>query len=136
MAVILVSSFTRVVINNYLRLIRKRKVDLGLFSLSLAVKDISKSKAFYEALGFKAMPSCGSVEDKWLMMKNGTTMIGLFEGMFEDNIMTFNPDDVRALQGNLVAQGIGLEVPVKGDSGPGHLIVKDPDGNAIMFDQF
>jgi catechol 2,3-dioxygenase-like lactoylglutathione lyase family enzyme len=111
-------------------------VDLGLFSLSLTVKDISKSKAFYEALGFEAMPSCGSVEDKWLMMKNGTTMIGLFEGMFEDNIMTFNPDDVRALQGNLVAQGIGLEVPVKGDSGPGHLIVKDPDGNAIMFDQF
>ena len=111
-------------------------MDLGLFSLSLAVKDISKSKVFYEALGFKAMPSCGSVEDKWLMMKNGTTMIGLFEGMFEDNIMTFNPDDVRALQGNLVEQGIGLEVPVKGDSGPGHLIVKDPDGNAIMFDQF
>tara|TARA_A200000113_G_C8779029_1_gene326924 strand:- start:433 stop:843 length:411 start_codon:yes stop_codon:yes gene_type:complete len=136
MAVILVSSFTRVVINNYLRLIRKRKVDLGLFSLSLAVKDISKSKAFYEALGFKAMPSCGSVEDKWLMMKNGTTMIGLFEGMFEDNIMTFNPDDVRALQADLVEQGIALEVPVKGDSGPGHLIVKDPDGNAIMFDQF
>ena len=111
-------------------------MDLGLFSLSLAVKDISKSKAFYEALGFKAMPSCGSVEDKWLMMKNGTTMIGLFEGMFEDNIMTFNPDDVRALQADLVEQGIALEVPVKGDSGPGHLIVKDPDGNAIMFVQF
>ena len=70
MAVILVSSFTRVVINHYLRLIRKRKVDLGLFSLSLAVKDISKSKAFYEALRFKAMPSCGSVEDKWLILSH------------------------------------------------------------------
>ncbi|CAI4155381.1 conserved hypothetical protein [Alteromonas macleodii] len=111
-------------------------MELGLFSLSLTVKDISKSKTFYEALGFEAMPSCGSVEDKWLMMKNGTTMIGLFEGMFEDNIMTFNPNDVRALQANLVEQGIALDVPVKGDSGPGHLIVKDPDGNAIMFDQF
>jgi catechol 2,3-dioxygenase-like lactoylglutathione lyase family enzyme len=111
-------------------------VSLGLFSLSLSVKDIVKSKAFYEALGFEAMPSCGSIEDKWLMMKSGNTMIGLFEGMFEDNIMTFNPDDVRALQAKFVEQDIAIEVPVKGDSGPGHLIVKDPDGNAIMFDQF
>ena len=119
-----------------LRNLRENKVELGLFSLSLTVKDISKSKTFYEALGFEAMPSCGSVEDKWLMMKNGTTMIGLFEGMFEDNIMPIKPSDVRALQANLVEQGIALDVPVKGDSGPGHLIVKDPDGNAIMFDQF
>ena len=111
-------------------------MELGLFSLSLTVKDINKSKAFYEALGFEAMPSCGSVEDKWLMMKNGNTMIGLFEDMFEDNIMTFNPSDVRTLQASLVEQDIALDVPVKGDSGPGHFIVKDPDGNAIMFDQF
>nr|WP_272492321.1 MULTISPECIES: VOC family protein [unclassified Alteromonas] len=129
-------SFTRVVSEQFSKIIREHAVELGLFSLSLTVKDISKSKAFYEALGFDAMPSCGSVEDKWLMMKNGTTMIGLFEGMFEDNIMTFNPSDVRALQASLVEQGIALDVPVKSDSGPGHLIVKDPDGNAIMFDQF
>jgi predicted lactoylglutathione lyase len=94
------------------------------------------SKAFYEALGFEAMPSCGSIEDKWLIMKNGQTMIGLFEGMFEDNILTFNPSNVRAVQDRLVDNGVSIDVPVKGNSGPGHLIVKDPDGNAIMFDQF
>jgi predicted lactoylglutathione lyase len=111
-------------------------VELGLFSLSLSVSDIKVSKAFYEALGFEAMPSCGSIEDKWLIMKNGQTMIGLFEGMFEDNILTFNPSDVRAVQDRLIDSGISIDVPVKGNSGPGHLIVKDPDGNAIMFDQF
>lgn len=63
---------------------------LGQFSLSLAVKDIEKSKAFYEALGFSAMTECGSVEDKWLIMKHGNVMIGLFEGMFDENIITFN----------------------------------------------
>jgi predicted lactoylglutathione lyase len=111
-------------------------VELGLFSLSLSVSDIKVSKAFYEALGFEAMPSCGSIEDKWLIMKNGQTMIGLFEGMFEDNILTFNPSDVRAVQDRLIDNGVSIDVPVKGNSGPGHLIVKDPDGNAIMFDQF
>ncbi|WP_338518554.1 VOC family protein [Alteromonas gracilis] len=111
-------------------------MELGLFSLSLSVSDIKVSKAFYEALGFEAMPSCGSIEDKWLIMKNGQTMIGLFEGMFEDNILTFNPSDVRAVQDRLIDNGVSIDVPVKGNSGPGHLIVKDPDGNAIMFDQF
>ena len=111
-------------------------MELGLFSLSLSVSDIKVSKAFYEALGFEAMPSCGSIEDKWLIMKNGQTMIGLFEGMFEDNILTFNPSNVRAVQDRLVDNGVSIDVPVKGNSGPGHLIVKDPDGNAIMFDQF
>ena len=111
-------------------------MELGLFSLSLSVSDIKVSKAFYEALGFEAMPSCGSIEDKWIIMKNGQTMIGLFEGMFEDNILTFNPSDVRAVQDRLVDNGVSIDVPVKGNSGPGHLIVKDPDGNAIMFDQF
>ena len=63
----------------------------GLFSLSLAVSDIAISKAFYETLGFEAMPSCGSVEEKWVIMKSGQTMIGLFEGMFEGNILTLSP---------------------------------------------
>lgn len=111
-------------------------MELGLFSLSLSVKDIALSKGFYETLGFEAMPSCGSIEEKWVIMKNGQTMIGLFEGMFEDNILTFNPSDVRAIETSLKEQGVNIDVPVKGDSGPGHLMVKDPDGNTIMFDQF
>ncbi|GFD89996.1 hypothetical protein KUL152_22220 [Tenacibaculum sp. KUL152] len=111
-------------------------MELGMFSLSLSVSNIEESKTFYEALGFSAMPSCGSVEEKWLIMQNGQTMIGLFEGMFEDNILTFNPSDVRAVQDHLLDKGISIDVPVKGNSGPGHLVVKDPDGNAIMFDQF
>ncbi|WP_414828290.1 VOC family protein [Alteromonas sp. H39] len=109
---------------------------LGQFSLSLAVTDIRKSKSFYEALGFSAMTECGSVEDKWLIMKHGDVMIGLFEGMFDENILTFNPPDVRAVEASLKAQGIEIDVPVKGDSGPGHCVLKDPDGNQIMFDQF
>lgn len=111
-------------------------MDLGLFSLSLAVKNIEVSKEFYEALGFEAMTSCGSIEEKWLIMKNGQTMIGLFEGMFEENILTFNPSDVRSVQEKLAAHGVNIDVPVKGDNGPGHCIVKDPDGNTLMFDQF
>jgi len=111
-------------------------MQLGLFSLSLAVKDIVKSKQFYENLGFSAMPSCGSIEDKWLIMKNGQTMIGLFEGMFNDNILTFNPTDVRAIEAHLKQNGIEIDTEVQGDSGPGHCIIKDPDGNLIMLDQF
>lgn len=111
-------------------------MELGMFSLSLAVKDIEASKAFYEGIGFNLLENCGSVEDKWLIMKNGTTMIGLFEGMFEDNILTFNPTDVRAIEAHLASQGVEITVPVKGDSGPGHCMVKDPDGNVLMFDQF
>ncbi|GEA10734.1 VOC family protein [Alteromonas sp. KUL49] len=111
-------------------------MELGLFSLSLAVRDIVESKKFYETLGFNAMPSCGSVEEKWVIMKHGQTMIGLFEGMFEDNILTFNPSDVRAVEAHLKDNGIEIEVPVKGESGSGHCIVKDPDGNTIMLDQF
>lgn len=111
-------------------------MELGLFSLSLAVSDIAKSKQFYETLGFEAMPSCGSIEDKWVIMKNGPTMIGLFEGMFEDNILTFNPSDVREVEARLRDSGVEIEVAVKGASGAGHCIVKDPDGNTIMFDQF
>jgi catechol 2,3-dioxygenase-like lactoylglutathione lyase family enzyme len=111
-------------------------VQPGLFSLSLAVSDIANSKTFYETLGFEAMPSCGSVEEKWVIMKSGQTMIGLFEGMFEGNILTFNPTDVRELEQRLMDKGIDIDVPVKGEEGPGHCVVKDPDGNTIMFDQF
>jgi len=108
----------------------------GQFSLSLAVKDISQSKAFYEVLGFSALENCGSVEDKWLIMQCGTAVIGLFEGMFEHNIITFNPDDVRAVEQHLKDSNVAISTEVKGESGPGHCVLHDPDGNQIMFDQF
>lgn len=111
-------------------------MELGSFSVSLAVKDIKKSRQFYEVLGFTAMPACGSEAEKWLIMEKGGTVIGLFEGMFDDNILTFNPKDVRGIEAHLKQQGIALEREVEGDSGPGHCVLKDPDGNLIMFDQF
>ena len=110
-------------------------MELGTFSVSLAVKNIVKSKQFYEVLGFKALPSCGSVEEKWLIMEKAGTVIGLFEGMFEDNILTFNPKDVRAVQAQLKQNGFAIDTEVQSDSGPGHCIVRDPDGNLVMFDQ-
>ncbi|GAA0858737.1 VOC family protein [Aliiglaciecola litoralis] len=110
-------------------------MDLGQFSVSLAVKDIVESKKFYESLGFEAHPECGSIEDKWLILQLGTTVIGLFQDMFEDNILTFNPLDVRTVEAKLKEQGIDIQTPTSGDSGPAHCIVKDPDGNVIMFDQ-
>ncbi len=110
-------------------------MELGQFSVSLAVKNIQKSKAFYEALGFSCLEGCGSIADKWLILQNGTTVIGLFEGMFDNNILTFNPQDVRAIEAELKANGLEMSVAVEGDSGPGHCVLSDPDGNQIMFDQ-
>jgi len=111
-------------------------MELGQFSVSLAVKDITQSKTFYETLGFKAHPECGSIEDKWLILQKDTTVIGLFEGMFESNILTFNPTDVRTIEKHLIDHGMAIKTPTKGESGPTHCVLKDPDGNAIMFDQF
>lgn len=119
---------------------------LGAFSISLTVKDIKASQEFYEKLGFDAM---GGVPDQnWLIMKNGDTVIGLFQGMFESNIMTFNPgwdqaaqpidefDDVRDIQKSLKEAGIALDSEAdEASEGPAHFILKDPDGNVIMFDQ-
>jgi predicted lactoylglutathione lyase len=110
-------------------------MELGQFSVSLNVKDISASSTFYQVLGFEALEGCGSVEDKWLIMQNGTTTIGLFEGMFEHNILTFNPTDARAIERKLVQNGITLDSQTKGNTGPTHLMLKDPDGNVLMFDQ-
>lgn len=119
---------------------------LGAFSISLAVKDIHRSKAFYEALGFQ--PMGGDIEQKWLILKNGQAIVGLFEGMFENNILTFNPgwdqnaqtvdpfDDVRSIQARL--QSAGLELTLTTDpqgQGPAHITLTDPDGNAILIDQ-
>ena len=110
-------------------------MNLGQFSISLTVKDIVKSKAFYEDLGFKTHEECGGIEEKWLILQKDTTVIGLFQDMFDKNIMTFNPENVREIQAHLQAKGHALDVLAEGDSGPAHCILKDPDGNTIMFDQ-
>jgi catechol 2,3-dioxygenase-like lactoylglutathione lyase family enzyme len=119
---------------------------LGAFSISLAVKDIQKSKEFYENLGFSAMG--GNIDHKWLILKNEKSIIGLFEGMFDKNIITFNPgwdenaqniaefDDVRTIQKHLKACGINLTAEAdESSTGPAHITLTDPDGNNILIDQ-
>ena len=121
-------------------------MELGNFSVSLAVKDIRASKAFYEKLDFQEVG--GDLEQNWIILQNGTTTIGLFQGMFESNIMTFNPgwtkdqetlddfQDVRDLQ--RVCKERGLTLLTEADEttdGPAHFILADPDGNTIFFDQ-
>ena len=119
---------------------------LGAFSISLAVKDIKASKSFYETLGFSVF--AGDLERKYLIMKNEDSLIGLFQGMFENNILTFNPgwdadakvlekfDDVRKIQQSLKNKGIEIETEAdENSSGPASLVVLDPDGNVILIDQ-
>lgn len=108
-------------------------MELGQFSVSLTVKDIAVSRAFYEKLGFKAID--GNQAENWLILKNGDVVIGLFQGMFEKNLLTFNPKDVRAIEKHLKAQGVDLIEEAKGDEGPAHITLVDPDGNPILFDQ-
>ena len=119
---------------------------LGAFSISLAVKDLAVSRAFYQKLGFDDM---GGVPDQnWLIMKNGDTVIGLFQGMFEDNIMTFNPGwdqsaqlldrftDIRDIQKNLKSAGVALDAEAdEATTGPASVMLKDPDGNVLLIDQ-
>lgn len=119
---------------------------LGAFSVSLSVKDIGVSKQFYENLGFQVF--AGDLEKKYLIMKNENALIGLFQGMFENNILTFNPgwdenarkidsfDDIREIQLQLKNKGVKIETEAdENSSGPASLIVMDPDGNMILFDQ-
>lgn len=119
---------------------------LGAFSVSLAVKDIAKSRAFYSALGFQEF--AGDAEAGWLMLRNGDTVIGLFQGMFEHNLLTFNPGwdqnaqpltdftDIREIQAKLKAQGITLETETDPDGeGPANFLVLDPDDNPVFLDQ-
>ena len=121
-------------------------MQLGTFSISLAVKDLAASKTFYEKFGFK--PFAGDASKNWLILKNGEHVIGLFHGMFEKNILTFNPGwdsnaqklasftDVRELQRHLKAQGVQLQVQAdESTTGPASLIAVDPDGNPILLDQ-
>lgn len=119
---------------------------LGNFSVSLAVKDLAASRAFYEKLGFEAIG--GDAAQNWLILRNGAATIGLFQGMFERNALTFNPGwdsagqalaeftDVRELQRRLRAAGIVPAVAAdESTTGPAHLVVVDPDGNPILIDQ-
>lgn len=121
-------------------------MDLGAFSISLAVKDIEASKAFYEKLGFTVFD--GDIAQNWLIMDNGGHKIGLFQGMFEQNILTFNPGwdqnagelasfiDVRELQRELRAQGVSFVSEAdETTTGPASFVVVDPDGNPILVDQ-
>jgi len=119
---------------------------LGAFSVSLAVKDLATSKTFYEKLGFKSFG--GTMEQNYLIMKNGDTLIGLFQGMFPNNILTFNPGwdsdaknlddftDVRELQEKLKEKGIDfISETEENTKGPASFMITDPDGNTILVDQ-
>ena len=121
-------------------------MELGAFSISLAVKDIEASRAFYEKFGFKAFGDDAS--QKWLILKNGDHVIGLFQGMFEKNMLTFNPGwdsnaqplpsftDVRELQRALKAAGVKLlQEADERTTGPASFLAVDPDGNPVLVDQ-
>jgi len=123
-----------------------KAMDLGNFSVSLAVKDIKASKAFYEKLGFTEVS--GKMEQNWIVLQSGYARIGLFQGMFDKNLMTFNPGwtkdkempadftDVRDLQRTFKERGISPS-PAADESttGPAYFMIKDPDGNTLLFDQ-
>ena len=119
---------------------------LGAFSVSLSVKDLATSKQFYEDLGFEVF--AGAMASNYLIMKNNNALIGLFQGMFENNILTFNPgwdenartlkdyEDVRDIQKKLKSKGIGIiNEADEATTGPASLIITDPDGNTILIDQ-
>jgi lactoylglutathione lyase len=119
---------------------------LGAFSVSLSVKDIAASRAFYEKLGFAHV--MGAEKQRWLILRNGETTIGLFQGAFPRNMLTFNPgwnsqnqplpefQDVRELQRQLKAQGVKLDAEAdEKTKGPASLMLTDPDGNPILIDQ-
>jgi catechol 2,3-dioxygenase-like lactoylglutathione lyase family enzyme len=121
-------------------------MELGAFSVSLAVKDLAASRTFYEKLGFRVV--AGDAGQGWLILRNQSGTIGLFHGMFERNIMTFNPgwdrngepvpefDDVREIQRRLKERGLELSTEADaGSSGPASLMLTDPDGNPILIDQ-
>ena len=121
-------------------------MNLGAFSISLSVKDLQVSRDFYESLGFTVFG--GDMQYNYLMMKNGDAIIGIFQDMFDDNILTFNPgwdqdgknlkefQDVRQLHKHIKTQNIDTEqVNIENEEGPGSFVIKDPDGNIILIDQ-
>ena len=128
------------------RVAQTRSMNLGAFSVSLTVKDLAASRSFYEKFGFRVF--AGDASQNWLIMKNGGHVIGLFQGMFERNILTFNPGwdqnaqplaqftDVRELQRQLRARGVQLQQQAdESTTGPASFIAVDPDGNPILVDQ-
>lgn len=120
-------------------------MELGAFSVSLAVKDLQVSLSFYTKLGFEIVG--GDPSENWVILANGGATIGLFEGMFEDNILTFNPGlsqsleqletfaGVRKIQDQLDSAGVSISLRVESGEGPGHIALQDPDGNQILIDQ-
>jgi predicted enzyme related to lactoylglutathione lyase len=126
--------------------LKELRMELGNFSISLAVKDIEASRKFYEIFGFKV--SMGNASEGWLILKNGEHAIGLFQGMFEKNILTFNPGwdrnaqkvasftDIRDLQRQVKARGVKLQKEAdESTTGPASFMAEDPDGNPILVDQ-
>lgn len=120
-------------------------MNLGAFSISLAVKDLQASKAFYQKFGFTVF---GGNDQNWLILKNGSHVIGLFQGMFERNTLTFNPGwdadakplpgapDIREIQRQVKAAGVQLTIEADETTiGPAHFVAVDPDGNPVLFDQ-
>ncbi|MGJ8662329.1 MAG: VOC family protein [Marinicella sp.] len=125
---------------------QSQPMPLGAFSISLAVKDIEASKVFYKKLGFAIVG--GDQTQNWLILRNGDNTIGLFQGMFDSNVLTFNPGwdaqsneitdflDVREIHNNITASGVEVSGSHLADeTGPGHISLVDPDGNAILIDQ-
>ena len=133
-------------LNAIVHTLKPNNMKLGAFSISLSVKDLKVSKTFYEQLGFTVF--AGSMDKKYLIMKNGNALVGLFQDMFQGNILTFNPgwdenahntesfDDIRDIQHQLRSSGLTLmsEADEK-TSGPASLTLTDPDGNIILIDQ-
>jgi predicted enzyme related to lactoylglutathione lyase len=130
----------------FITIIKKAIMKLGAFSISLSVKDLSTSKVFYENMGFTVFG--GKMEMNYLIMKNGNALVGLFQGMFAGNILTFNPgwdenakllegfDDVREIQKQLKANGVELSTEAdESATGPASIMLTDPDGNVVLIDQ-
>ena len=122
-------------------------MQLGAFSISLNVADLDASRVFYEQVGFAV--TGGSEDEGWLILRNGESTIGIFHGMFDHNILTFNPrirgsnmspepdwDDVRDIQTRFLQAGLELEETVQTQTGAGYLTLRDPDGNQILIDQW
>jgi len=111
--------------------------EIQAFSISLSVKDIAASKAFYEKLGFTPLEGAGGVDQKWMIMTQGKARIGLFQGMFPQNTITLNPDDARAMFKDAKAAEMPVVYQTGMDkaSGPASFMINDPDGNPILIDQ-
>ena len=141
-----ISKYLSILNTEYSKLFGGESMNLGAFSVSLSVKDINKSKSFYEDLGFQVFG--GNITQNWLIMKNEGCVIGLFQGMFEKDILTFNPGwnqnaesltsftDIRELQKQLKAKGVKMLTEADESSeGPASFTIEDPDGNPILVDQ-